>query len=206
MTGQSRNNRSAEKKRELLDAAERVYYRNGDLGLTVRRLAAEAATTSQTIYTYFGSRDAVVDGMYERALADLDLMLTPVGPEDGSTPAGPNRSFADVAHTYREYCLRRPAHFLMLLTARGPEGTDSARMHDLRDRLVSIVGNALRNAGGDMIREEHVRVMVSVINGFVQAELNGLFDDAEVAEKYARMISIAEDTARELCPSVPVET
>lgn len=195
MAGQSRSNRSVEKKRELLDAAERVYYRSGDLGLTVRRLAAEAETTSQTIYTYFGSRDAVVDGMYERALTDLDRLLVNAGSADGSSSSAP--SFGEVAHTYREYCLRRPAHFQMLLTAKGPEGTDSAHMHDLRDRLVNMVGNALSCACQGTIGDEHVRVMVSAINGFIQAELSGFFGELEADAKYSDMISVAEGTACE---------
>ena len=113
MSAGTRKQRSTDKKRRLLDAAERVYYRDGDLGLTVRRLATEASTTSQTIYTYFGSRDAVIGGMYDRILADLDGLLDTIqvvarqasAAEGGS----PRAAVLPLTQVYRRHILAKPA-------------------------------------------------------------------------------------------------
>jgi AcrR family transcriptional regulator len=164
----TRKEKSAEKKRLLLDAAERVYYRDGDLGLTVRRLASEASTTSQTIYTYFGSRDAVVVGMYDRVLADVDGLLSTIEAASRRTPSSiassPRSAVLPLAQIYRRHVLTKPAQFRMMATARGPEGTDSARIVERRDRLVNIIEQAGAPGGGAMI--------VAAVNGFVEAELS----------------------------------
>ena len=58
----------------LLDAAEVAWWLWGDLGLSVRRVLAagrevsEHTLTSQTVYTYFGSMDAMIAAMAERAV------------------------------------------------------------------------------------------------------------------------------------------
>lgn len=166
----TRKQRSTDKKRRLLDAAERVYYRDGDLGLTVRRLASEASTTSQTIYTYFGSRDAVIGGMFERILADLDGLLDTIDvvARQASSAAGsqPRAAVLPLAQVYRRHALAKPAQLRMLATARGPEGTDAAAIVDRRNRLIGIVEQA--GLGGEGA------VIVAAVNGFVEAELNHL--------------------------------
>lgn len=166
----TRKQKSTDKKRQLLDAAERVYYRDGDLGLTVRRLASEASTTSQTIYTYFGSRDAVISGMYERVLAELDGLLDTieiVASQSNSTAESAARgSLLPVAQIYRRHALSKPAQYRMLATARGPEGTDSTAIIARRERLLTIVERA-----GD---EREGAMLVAAVNGFVDAELNQL--------------------------------
>ena len=167
----TRKQKSTEKKRRLLDAAERVYYRDGDLGLTVRRLASEASTTSQTIYTYFGSRDAVIGGMYERVLADLDVLLDTIETVARQAPPAliDGRSRANVlpaAQVYRRHALAKPAQLRMLATARGPEGTDPTELIDRRNRLIAAVEQSSNPGGG--------AVIVAAVNGFVEAELNHL--------------------------------
>ncbi len=166
----TRKQRSTDKKRRLLDAAERIYYRDGDLGLTVRRLATEAATTSQTIYTYFGSRDAVIGGMYERVLADLDGLLDTIDvvARQASAPAesSPTAAILPLTQVYRRHALSRPAHLRMMATARGPEGTESTAIIERRNRLVEIIEQSGLPGEG--------AVVVAAVNGFVEAELNQL--------------------------------
>ena len=115
-----------DKKRQLLDAAERVYCSHGNLGLTVRRLAAEGDTTSQTIYTYFGSRDAVIVAMYDRSMAGAQRLLDQLGENLRSAAGGedPRARLVSTALAYRAYCLENPAHFKMLAEGKGPEGTE----------------------------------------------------------------------------------
>jgi AcrR family transcriptional regulator len=172
-----------DKKRQLLDAAERVYCQNGNLGLTVRRLAAEADTTSQTIYTYFGSRDAVIVSMYERAVADLERLLRPLGDELRAASAEhPQARLMDIALAYRRYCLEHPAHFKMLAEGVGPEGTDPAAIIRLQAQLVDLVEQA-QLAAGIMPRGMNdlgARQAIAPLHGLIQAELSGfLASDVE---------------------------
>lgn len=166
--------RSVRKQRQLLDAAERVYHRHGDLGLTVRRLAAEADATSQTIYTYFGSRDAVIDGMYDRITSEVTRLLEVlqgqlvVGGDDGRAAVS---ALTAAAVTYRRYCVAHPARFSMLSGGHGPEGWDPTPMVELRARLVAMIGKSLA-ASSDA--DERSRLLLAAWNGLIQAQLDGL--------------------------------
>lgn len=61
-----------EDKRELLlDAAERVFCRNGYAGTTMAALAAEAGVTRPTVYAYFASKDEVFAALAARVRREL---------------------------------------------------------------------------------------------------------------------------------------
>ncbi|MGF1599636.1 MAG: TetR/AcrR family transcriptional regulator [Acidimicrobiales bacterium] len=186
MTANPRTDHTDAKRRQLLDAAERIYYRQRDLGLTVRRLAAEAETTSQTIYTYFGSRDAVIDAMYQRATADMESFfdramqrLSATG-EDGDPTA-----LAELLDGYRSYCRRWPTRFLMLTSASGPDGTDRGSLESLRKRFFELVAEAmgpLRRGDGPAPVAD-VLLTVTAVNGFVQAELDGFVETEDQGDR-----------------------
>lgn len=51
----------------LLDAAERIVESEGLAGLSVRRVADEAGTTTRAVYAVFGSKEALVVALGRRA-------------------------------------------------------------------------------------------------------------------------------------------
>lgn len=165
-----------------------MYYDSGDLGLTVRRLAADAETTSQTIYTYFGSRNATIDAMYDRAVEALEALLGSLAARLGRAGDDPTVAWSDIARFYRQHCLAHPAHFKMLQSGRGPEGTDSARVETLQAKIIDVVGQSLVMATGrealvadsDGVR---VRIAISSINGFIHAELVGFITADDLADQ-----------------------
>jgi AcrR family transcriptional regulator len=121
----------------LLDAAERVWFEHGDLGLTVRRVTKEGATTSQTIYTHWGSMPAMIQAMVNRAVAGVACVLAN-GDVSDHTPEQRNVLLSG----WIRYCLERPARFAMM-EQRGPiagmarpEALDVAYGH-----LVALVGD-----------------------------------------------------------------
>ena len=170
--------RTVDKKRQLLDAAERVYCQHGNLGLTVRRLAAEGDTTSQTIYTYFGSRDAVIVAMYDRAVADLERLLRPLGEQLRSAGDEPRARLVEIASTYRRYCLDHPAHYKMLSEGIGPEDTDSGTIRKLQGQLVDLFEQAQLAAGimPQGMNDLGARQSLAQLHGLIDAELNGFLD------------------------------
>ncbi|MFV0526756.1 MAG: TetR/AcrR family transcriptional regulator [Acidimicrobiales bacterium] len=166
----TKEERSVRKQRELLDGAERIYLRDGDLGLTVRRLAAEADTTSQTIYTYFGSRDAVLDAMVDRVLGELDRVLDQL--ESPSTEPVDGDRLGALAVLYGRYSLAHPPRFRMLASAHSPEGWKQEAVAERRRRLVQIVADLLPSRD-----EATARILIGAWNGLIQAALDGLVAD-----------------------------
>ena len=108
----------------LLDAVERTWLKDGDLGLTVRRLAVEANTTTQAIYTYYGSIAALLDATYTRAERHITTAA-----QQATTP----QAWADYAGRY-------PAHWWMVLNGHGPTGRVSQALLDARHHLQHQVG------------------------------------------------------------------
>jgi AcrR family transcriptional regulator len=174
-----------DKKRQLLDAAERVYCQHGNLGLTVRRLAAEGDTTSQTIYTYFGSRDAVIVAMHDRAVADLERLLHSLGEQLRSSGGGdPQARLLGVTLAYRAYCLEHPAHYKMLAEGLAPEDGDPAAVRALQAQLIDLVEQA-QLAAGIMPRGMNdlgARQAIAMLHGLIQAELDGFLKPGDASE------------------------
>jgi AcrR family transcriptional regulator len=137
----------------LLDAAERVWFHYGDLGLTVRRVTKEGATTSQTVYTHWGSMPAMIHAMVNRAVAGVACVLAN-GDVPGRTPDERNVLLSG----WIRYCLEHPARFQMM-ERRGPiagfarpEALDVAYAH-----LVALVGDP----GGVARLHGEIRAMLS---------------------------------------------
>lgn len=64
----------------ILAAAERVFAREGESGLSIRRLAEEIDYSPSAIYKYFGSKEELLDELkesfFERLLAQVDQVPT----------------------------------------------------------------------------------------------------------------------------------
>lgn len=59
-------------RRALLDAADRIIARDGTAGLTMDAIAAEAGVSKGGVLYAFGTKDAVIEAMFERAHAQYE--------------------------------------------------------------------------------------------------------------------------------------
>src|SRR3954471_22281949 len=62
---------SSERRKLILDAAERSFSRSGFHRTTMQDVAAEAGMSPGNLYRYFQSKDALVRGLCERDRAEL---------------------------------------------------------------------------------------------------------------------------------------
>lgn len=177
MSTVARPRRHDEHTREALRvAAERLFEARGAEGLSVRALAREVGTSTQAIYTLFGSRDGlVVDALARRAfelLAEALDGLAPTGdPVDDLVQAG--------ASVFRQFVVEHPALFRIAFQrvvpslAAGPELVEARRgaIGRLRARV-----QALADAGllGDTNVDEAVVAFNALCEGLANAELRGL--------------------------------
>src|SRR5918999_5584598 len=74
----------------IIDAALRISDADGDLDrLTVRRLAADLGVGTMTLYSYFRSKDEILDGMADHVLGRMELPAAPAtGPADALRTVG----------------------------------------------------------------------------------------------------------------------
>ena len=113
----------------MLDAVEAAWWAAGDLGVTVRRIAAHGqAITTQSIYTYFGSLESAISAATDRAVDDLEQLATSLTPVE-----------------WYRYAQARPAQWLMAACGRGPGGQTTSLDRSI-DRLQTILGGPVRFA------------------------------------------------------------
>jgi len=170
-----RQQKADEMRTRLLEAAHAIFAVDGVAGLTNRRIALEAGTTTQSIYTYFGSRGALVDEMYRSAIHSVNAIF-----DEAIAHAAADRTkqtilgvFTEAAEGYRQFCLANPAQFRMLI-AREPGG-DPFGEAGLRNRMVEELVRFGRSGGAwtDAVYESRVRMTVASIHGFIMSELSG---------------------------------
>lgn len=86
---------------DVLDAAGRIVELHGVDALTMRGLSVELGVAVTSIYWHVGGRDAVLDGLVDRLLADMG--------ELPAAPAGePTERIAALARSLRATLLARP--------------------------------------------------------------------------------------------------
>lgn len=91
----------------IIAAAEKVFSREGEAGLSIRRLAEEIDYSPSAIYKYFGSKDELLeelkDAFFERLLSRVDrVQLASMAFED--------RAIACLS-TYINVATERPHHY-----------------------------------------------------------------------------------------------
>jgi AcrR family transcriptional regulator len=72
-----RQQRSAETRVKILEAALDLFRERGFPESTMREIAARSGVATGLAYYYFSSKDAIVLEYYQRALADLGALLEP---------------------------------------------------------------------------------------------------------------------------------
>jgi AcrR family transcriptional regulator len=74
----NRQEKSAEKRRILEDAALRLFLRSGFNGVGLRDLAAEAGVSLGNVYNHFSSKDALFASLVDRLYADFAAATEPL--------------------------------------------------------------------------------------------------------------------------------
>jgi TetR/AcrR family tetracycline transcriptional repressor len=95
---------------DLVDAAMRIIEQDGIERLSMRKLAAELGVAITSIYWHVGNREALLDALVEREIADVGSIRP-----SGETPAA---RLVSVARALRRKLLARP-HVIGLVHERG---------------------------------------------------------------------------------------
>ena len=170
----------------LLDAAGRVLLAEGADGLTTRRLAAMAGTTTQAIYTEFGGKEGIARAMYREGFARLEARMRAVA----ETP-DPFFDLLQQGRTYRDAALDSP-HFYDVMFGHPipqftPDADDLEASRIAHDLLSAAVGRVIATgalvAGADA--DDIAQWLWAVAHGVVSLELNGALDlDAATYDRY----------------------
>ena len=103
--------RRERRRRELLDAADRVVHRSG-AGFSMDEIATEAGITKPVVYRHFGDKDGLQEALTERYVDELKQALRPAIETDD-----PRSRLAATIDAYLAYVERQPDRYRFLLTA-----------------------------------------------------------------------------------------
>lgn len=168
----------------LLDAAERIAEEEGQAGLSVRRVAVEAGTTTRAVYSLFTSKDGLVVALGARAFDLLGAAVDALPRTDD-----PLADLVEAGLVFRRFALAHPALFRI-----GVQRIDIAG--ELVHRFVGAADHALTglyerinrlgDAGGLGNRSVPVAAWEfhALCEGFAALELRGTMPDDEAREMW----------------------
>jgi AcrR family transcriptional regulator len=156
--------------RAVLDAASRLLAAEGPEALTNRRLAAEAGTTTMTIYTRFGSKGGVLDALF---VEGIDRLMV----AQRATAMGPNE-VESLCLAYRRAALDSPGHYRVVFGDAVPGWKpDEALLRRafaswmlLRDAVFRVASNRRLRGNPDSL----AWTLFATCHGLVSLELRGM--------------------------------
>jgi AcrR family transcriptional regulator len=176
----------------LLDAAGELLLAEGTDGLTTRRLAAMAGTTTQAIYTQFGGKEGIARAMYREGFARLEARMRAVPITDA-----PLDDLRDLGRVYRAAALDS-RHFYDVMFGRPipefePDADDLVVSRITHDLLAAAIQRVI-DAGAlvpEARADDVAQWLWTVAHGAVSLEIHGAIplDDATYDEYLFRSLA-----------------
>lgn len=159
------------RRREILDAAVAIADERGLAALSMRGVAERVGVTPMAIYPHVGNKEALLDGVVDRLLAEL--LPSVEGEGDWKT------RMRRLGRAARDLARAHPGAYPLLLSR--PSVTPDAV------RVVDAMYQALLDAG---VPPEHVprleRLLSTFVLGYATSEVNGRFTPGTVSPRGRR--------------------
>lgn len=168
----------------LIDAGTRLLEQDGAPGLSARKVAAEARTSTMAVYTHFGGMTGLLDAVADEAFARFARCLAAVPTTDD-----PVADFLAMGSAYRDYALANRQRYQLMFGMRTHDEADgrtdltvTGHVTDRPQRADAF--NALLHAVRRMIERGRIDVdsdsqiagrLWAVIHGSVTLEIAGFF-------------------------------
>lgn len=145
-----RNERlNALRRQMILDAAQRVFERDGLENTTIRAIAKEAGCTTGAIYPWFAGKETLYGALLDESLGRLHEYL-----DEAASTAPAMDAARKAIQAFFGYYARRPTDFslgMYLFQGLGPRGLGRDMDEKLNARLrqcVDLLGGALARTKG----------------------------------------------------------
>lgn len=174
----------------LLDRAGELLSAHGPEALSLRRLAADAGTSTTAVYSLFGGKPALVRELYVEGFQRLGDRL-----EQVPRTEDPLADLEALGHAYRDSALANP-HFYSIMFGRAvPDFAPDEAALELSKQCMRPLREAVCRAieAGLLVEidpEEIVFAAWGLVHGLVSLELNGSTPGAgeRRAARYSRAL------------------
>jgi TetR/AcrR family transcriptional regulator, fatty acid metabolism regulator protein len=174
---------AAEKRRVILDAAVRVFARQGFHTSRVSDIADEAGVAYGLVYHYFPSKEAILDTLF---LERWDVMLQAIAEADAGHAAPPDKLYAIAAFIVDSY--RHDPELMKVIiveVTRAANTFGRTHLEKIREAYRLIAGIVGRAQSDGAFRSEITPEFAALaFYGLVEQVLTGwIFDSAPVGEE-----------------------
>ena len=98
----------------ILQAAVRVLAARGQAALTVRAVAQEVGSSTTGIYTWFGSKEGLLEAIYVDGFRRFHAYVGRPGADDLNDPDRARAGLERMAYRYWEWALDNPTHYVLM--------------------------------------------------------------------------------------------
>jgi AcrR family transcriptional regulator len=126
MSGDRRSLRREATRDEIVRAAWTLAREQGLAGISMRDLGARVGMRAQSVYTYFASKDAIYDAMFQQGYRDFLTWMTADESERVDDALGEMRR---VAHRFFTFCVSDPERYQLLFLRTIPGFVPSAESY-----------------------------------------------------------------------------
>jgi AcrR family transcriptional regulator len=177
-------------RRLLLDAASRLLEAEGPDALTMRRIAAEVGCSTSVLYTMFGGKSGVAEGLWREGFERLRQALEQA---DGADPLG---RLAAMGRAYRENALANRAYYAVMFQRPIPGFQPSAEAYaeSLRplQLLVGAVADCVDAGVFRAADPAHIAgVLWAAAHGAVSLELAGYEGASDAEARFQDLLAAA---------------
>jgi AcrR family transcriptional regulator len=179
----SASSAAVDKRRVILDAAVRVFARQGFHTCRVADIADEAGVAYGLVYHYFSSKEEILDTLF---LERWDVMLAAIAEADASRRAPRDKLYAIAAFIIDSY--RHDPELMKVIIVEVTRAANTfgrthlAKIRDAYGLIASIVARA--QADGVFRREVTPEFAALAFYGCIEQVLTGwIFDSATVSER-----------------------
>ncbi len=179
--------------RRLVDEAGRLLLEHGVDGLSLRKLATAAGTSTMSVYTRFGGKQQLLAAMYRQGFDRLGATLN----DAARTSGDPLHVLAEIGHAYRRAALASPTLYSLMFGPPlpgfepSPENAAAARAtyRPLVDAVRRCVDAQLLTGDPEQIALH----LWAVVHGMVSLELAGQLplDPSTTQQAYDRALVLA---------------
>lgn len=158
----------------MVEAACRLLATEGPDALTTRRIAAEAGTTTMTLYARFGDKDGVEQAVIVEGFTRLKSAMQRAAKRSRE----PVQGVLAVARAYRRFALDNPAFYSAMFQRAGKVVLPTAEVHRLGTETFGVLAGMVQraidagvvHADADLV----ARRVWAMCHGLVSLELVGM--------------------------------
>ncbi|WP_116111510.1 TetR/AcrR family transcriptional regulator [Amycolatopsis ruanii] len=158
---------------KLLDRAGELLSTDGPKALSLRKLAADAGTSTTAVYSLFGGKPELVNAVYQEGFRRFGARLR--GIERSGDPV---EDFVRLGLAYRESALADPHLYSIMFTKAVPGfEPDPEASRVARESLAPLVDTVRAAIGAGLFQPVAPEVIAvsawGIVHGLVSLELNG---------------------------------